>query len=726
VVHPIIPTHRLRLFTYALFGVLASLGLFAYQQERWVVAASVAGALVFVGAWHAWLHLSGRPLVVEGNIRPVHYLQLICHSSIYGYWSFYWDGVGAHVPMLLAQICFAYLFDIALLWTKRGSFRWGFGNIPIVLSTNLFIWFKDDWFYWQFPLIALAFFGKEMIQWTRDGIRGHIFNPSGFTLGVFSVVLLVTGTASTTYGMEIASTLGRAPHMYVWIFLLGLIVQTNFPVVLMTGTAAIAIYGMTWLHTQTTGLYLFVDTTIPIAVFLGMTFLFTDPATSPRSSAGKILFGLIYGVLVVLEYQWLMHLGTPTIDSPGENLTYFDKLLQVPVLNLLVPVFDRVGRKINLERFDFSLDRLPVRIGATAAWCGLFGVMLPSLAYYHPGRNVGFWEEKCFPGEPKDGKTWRERFPNGNEEACRSLAVMYVDPCELGDPAACYGLGNLNLEGAGMPVREVNGMHLYERACEKGYAPACTELGNMLVTREAKADQDAAVKLFALGCDLAEGDACRNLATSYARGIGVEADMDRAFKELERARAAYDAGCKDKSKPATIADNCARLADVDKMLQGRGAPPGQPAAPPTAPFNPADLAAMMRAAGMPQMPANATLPGMPALPPGALASLPGMNPDEGVPAAVLMQMKVGCDAGEGQSCVTLAQALMRRANASPQDHATAAGYVSRACELGVARGCGLLGIHYRNALGVPKDDARALALFQKACKGGDTEACSVR
>ena len=71
-----------------------------------------------------------------------------------------------------------------------------------------------------------------MIQWTRDGIRGHIFNPSGFTLGVFSVVLLTTGTASPTYGMEIASTLGRAPPMDFWIFLHGLIVPTNFPVVL--------------------------------------------------------------------------------------------------------------------------------------------------------------------------------------------------------------------------------------------------------------------------------------------------------------------------------------------------------------------------------------------------------------------------------------------------------------------------------------------------------------
>jgi TPR repeat protein len=656
-------------------------------------------------------------------------LQLFCHSSIYAYWGLHWSGVPDHVPMLLAQICFAYLFDIALLWTRRGSFRWGFGNIPIVLCTNLFIWFKDDWFYWQFPLIALAFAGKELIQWNRDGVRSHIFNPSGLTLAVFSMVLLATGTSSMTYGSEIASTLGRAPHMYVWIFLLGLVVQTNFPVVLMTGSAALAIFGLTWLHTQSTGLYLFVDTTIPIAVFLGMTFLFTEPATSPRTSAGKVLFGLSYGALVVWEFQWLSHLGAPTVDRAGENLTYFDKLLQVPVLNLLVPYYDRIGRAIDLERFNFSLERLPVRIAATGAWCGLFVYMLPSLAYQHPGREVAFWEARCFPGEPQEGKTWRARFPTGNEQACKSLVAMYVEPCEAGDGAACYGLGTMNLEGAGLPVRETTGKHFFERACEHAHAPACTELGTIMIQHEALIDREAAVKLFQRACDLEDGDGCRNLATAYARGMGIDQDMDAAYRELDRALAIYRRVCDDKSTSEVSKTACDRLEETEAMAQRRGSP--QPStAPPSLPDfrslmgtptgDPQkDVAAMMerlRAGGMP--------PGMPGIP-GAPA-MPAPGDPNFIPPAVLMQFRVGCDAGEGNACVSVAQAIMQMPSGGENEHKAAAGYVSRACELGVARGCGLLGLHYKRGLGVPVDAAQATALFQKACRGGDTEACSVR
>jgi hypothetical protein len=69
---------------------------------------------------------------------------------------------------------------------------------------------------------------------------------------------------------------------------------------------------------------------------------------------------------------------------------------------------------------------------------------------------------------------------------------------------------------------------------------------------------------------------------------------------------------------------------------------------------------------------------------------------------------------------------MKTPNGGENEQKAAAGYVSRACELGVARGCGLLGLHYKRGLGVPVDAAQAAALFQKACKGGDTEACSVR
>ncbi len=61
------------------------------------------------------------------------------------------------------------------------------GRCPIVFSTNLFLWFKDDWFAFQFLLIAIGFLGKAFVQWERDGRRGHIFNPSAFALALFSL-----------------------------------------------------------------------------------------------------------------------------------------------------------------------------------------------------------------------------------------------------------------------------------------------------------------------------------------------------------------------------------------------------------------------------------------------------------------------------------------------------------------------------------------------------------
>ena len=50
------------------------------------------------------------------------------------------------------------------------------------LSMNLFLWFRDDWFYLQFVMVAIIVFGKEFLRWKRDGHVTHIFNPSAFAL----------------------------------------------------------------------------------------------------------------------------------------------------------------------------------------------------------------------------------------------------------------------------------------------------------------------------------------------------------------------------------------------------------------------------------------------------------------------------------------------------------------------------------------------------------------
>ena len=82
----------------------------------------------------------------------------------------------------------------------------------MIFSINLFLWFRPDWFYFQFILIAVGFAAKDLVRWRKDGRRVHVFNPSSFALGLFSLGLLLTGTTSLTWGQEIATTLNHAPQ----------------------------------------------------------------------------------------------------------------------------------------------------------------------------------------------------------------------------------------------------------------------------------------------------------------------------------------------------------------------------------------------------------------------------------------------------------------------------------------------------------------------------------
>ena len=55
------------------------------------------------------------------------------------------------------QGVFAYAFDMLLWRSRRRAYVLGFGPFPIIFSTNLFLWFRDDWFYLQFLALAVGF-----------------------------------------------------------------------------------------------------------------------------------------------------------------------------------------------------------------------------------------------------------------------------------------------------------------------------------------------------------------------------------------------------------------------------------------------------------------------------------------------------------------------------------------------------------------------------------------
>ena len=124
-----------------------------------------------------------------------------------------------------------------LAWSRRGTYTLGFGPFPVIFSINLFLWFKPDWFYLQLLMVAVGFAAKELIRWNRDGRTVHVFNPSSFPLGLFSLALILTGTSDVTRGQDIAISQFYPPHMYLLIFLVGLPGQFLFGVASMTLSA---------------------------------------------------------------------------------------------------------------------------------------------------------------------------------------------------------------------------------------------------------------------------------------------------------------------------------------------------------------------------------------------------------------------------------------------------------------------------------------------------------
>src|SRR6476646_3088437 len=353
-----------------LTGLLAAFSLIPWVTANprlagsiWAAAAALLVLLVLVRYRST---RGGRVLSYTVVPKPVHYVQLTMHTSIYLYWGWYWREVYHYAPLIVAQIVFVYVLDMLVCWSRRDQWILGFGPFPIVLSINLFLWFKDDWFFLQFLLVSTGVLCKEFITWRRDGRRTHIFNFSAIALAIFSIGLLITHSTYITWGEEVAVSQGRPPHIYLEIFAVGLVVQALFSVTLVTLSAAAALFILSLAYTGATGVYYFVDSNIPIAVFLGLHLLVTDPATSPRRNFGKLLFGAMYGGLVWALYSVLGWMGAPT---------FYDKLLCVPALNLLVQPLDRAGAALETPFRKITWTPREVNFAHMAVWISLFVVM---------------------------------------------------------------------------------------------------------------------------------------------------------------------------------------------------------------------------------------------------------------------------------------------------------------------------------------------------------------
>jgi Na+-translocating ferredoxin:NAD+ oxidoreductase RnfD subunit len=421
------------------------------------------GAAAVLLVWTAFAKASAvkqgwTPSLRVVRPRQQHYIQSFCQLTVYAYWGWYWPPVYDFAPLLLGQLLFAYAFDMLVAWSRREDYLLGFGPFPIIFSTNLFLWFKDDWFSLQFVLVAVGFLGKAFVRWERDGKRVHIFNPSAFTLALFSVALLATGTTSMTWGQEIATTFGLGPRIYTVLFFTGLVVMYCFAITPVTAAAAATLFGASALYVALTGVPYFVDSDIPSAVFLGLHLLVTDPSTSPRTPFGRAIFGVLYGLGVFALYAILGALALPT---------FYDKLLCVPLLNLAVPGIDRwvraIGARPILQRLALDGPLGRANLAHMAAWVILFGTMtaLGATDGMHKGDSLPFWEQACADNRP---------------QACQRLIRIEASYC--GDNAgwACNEIGRHHVEGRVVPADLDRALAYFSRACEARFQAGCVNL----------------------------------------------------------------------------------------------------------------------------------------------------------------------------------------------------------------------------------------------------------
>ena len=557
-------------FISALIAISFVPAVAANANLRWSVLG--ASASLLVGLVAVMARARRRTLALEIQLRPQHYLQACAQGSVLLYWGYFWRPVYEAVPLIIAQLLFAYAFDILLACARRNTYTLGFAPFPVIFSINLFLWFKPDWFYLQFLMIAVGFSAKELIRWNRDGRRTHIFNPSSFPLALFSLGLILTGTTSITYGPEIATTQFNPPNIYLALFLIGLPGQILFGVTSMTMSAVVTTYLFGVAYYAITGSYFFVDSYVPIAVFLGMHLLFTDPSTAPRTELGRIIFGVLYGLGNIVLYEVLGRLGVPT---------FYDKLLPVPIMNLMVQSIDALARvpwlrAVDTARLGRGLSARRRNLAWVSVWATVFVALslTNALGDSHPGHSVPFWQQACQNNARnacENLATILDKYcEDGSGWACNevgalrwhrrvaqtdAVAANFVRACALGFNAGCQNTLSLKLGEsppqqaaptlADLPVvlrtgkgalPDITPVALYTRACDQGWMSGCYDLAaTYLQGKSVGRDPLRAAAAYEIACTAGLANACSDLGLMYYSADGVQVDRPRGLDYLSRA-----------------------------------------------------------------------------------------------------------------------------------------------------------------------------------------------
>jgi hypothetical protein len=153
--------------------------------------------------------------------------------------------------------------------------------------------------------------------------------------------------------------------------------------------------------------------------------------------------------------------------------TFYDKLLQVPLLNLSAKALDRLAQSRVLRSLDpaalgRSLAGRERNLAYISVWAVIFAAMsvTQGVGDDHPGQWLPFWRTAC---------------QGGRAYACPYLADLELNFCNRGSAWACNdaGLLHIALSRSGEDLRRVDPAGAAEplrRGCDLGFAAACRNL----------------------------------------------------------------------------------------------------------------------------------------------------------------------------------------------------------------------------------------------------------
>ena len=560
-------TRRATLTFTALWLSLASLALWPRLWSHmglwcgWLGALSLPLVVLTVTLWRARRDSASEQrhqFEITSGLTLRQPLQSVAQVMIYVGLSLHWPRMSEQLPLTLAQVAFAYLIDILWVWIRgHRRYRISVSPTPIVLSVNLFLWFKDEVFYWQWVLIFIAVLSRALITWERPTTldaqprRANIFNPSALVISLAGCALIVSQSTDLTWGEEIAVQHGADANAYWVIFAAGLLAQCFAPIGWVTLGGVIGYLTLDTLYFSAFGSYRFIDTAIPPAVFLGLNLLITDPRTIPRARSGQLIYGLSYALLSFACFSVLKEMSYPaTATKPAFNPTFLDKALAIPLLNLCVRGLDQLF-KPPAEPIGALLSKRALWI---AMWAFTFTALVAPRLERHPGAKLTFWETSC-------ASLLEGLRPEEPPEVCRVRDRLFSLGCQRGQAGLCDLLAQSPL------TAQEDVPRLARRACKLGSLTTCVGLGaqrydQALALRAQSSAQEIdllsliteAESLWQIACPLAlpkeptldalgglraRGEACFHLANLYATPWRSAPDMPRAVSYLRLACEAH-------------------------------------------------------------------------------------------------------------------------------------------------------------------------------------------